>query len=203
MKSPFAFRKAPNHPQEREDGFTILELLVVILIIGILAAVAIPVFNNQRKKAADASVRSDILSVAQNYIGWQATGQSNKDFWAVSGSKTAMIVMDPSASSIIDANNWNISVPDYQARITDKNTVEIVVRTTNREGSFCLAAAGPRSQWNYVPGSGQHIDYDKYLYYDMEAGGVKTMKQLLAINDTGAPLACQQYVNSYQLAGGV
>lgn len=203
MKSPFALRKAPIHSQEREDGFTILELLVVILIIGILTAVAIPVFSIQRKKAADATVRSDILSVAQNYIGWQATGKSNKDFWSASGSKTAMIVMDPSASSIIDANNWNISVPDYQAKITDKNTVEIVVRQTNNEGSFCLAATGPRSQWNYVPGSAQHINYDKYLYYDMEAGGVKTMKQLLALNASGISLACQEYVKAYQLAGGV
>lgn len=202
MKSPYTFRKAPIYSHEREEGFTILELLVVILVIGILTAVAIPVFNTQRKKAADATVRSDIMSVAQNYIGWQASGKSNKDFWAASGSKTAMIVMDPSAPSIIDANNWNISVPDYQARITDKNTVEVVVRTSNKEGSFCLAASGPRSQWNYVPGSAQHIDYDKYLYYDMEAGGVKTMKQLMTLNTSGMALACQEYVKAYQLAGG-
>jgi type IV pilus assembly protein PilA len=50
--------------EENEGGFTLIELLVVIIIIGILAAIAIPVFLNQRKKGYDAAAKSDIRNAA-------------------------------------------------------------------------------------------------------------------------------------------
>jgi type IV pilus assembly protein PilA len=49
---------------EREGGFTLIELLVVIIIIGILAAIAIPVFLNQRKKGYDSQAKSDLRNAA-------------------------------------------------------------------------------------------------------------------------------------------
>ncbi len=50
--------------EEREGGFTLIELLVVILIIAILAAIAIPVFLNQRKKGWTSQNQSSLKNAA-------------------------------------------------------------------------------------------------------------------------------------------
>ena len=49
---------------EEEQGFTLIELLVVILIIGILAAIALPSFLNQKSKANDASAKTLVRTAA-------------------------------------------------------------------------------------------------------------------------------------------
>lgn len=61
---------------EKDKGFTLVELLVVIVIIGILAGIAIPLFLSQRKKGVDAGVKSDLKALATieetHYVDAQA-----------------------------------------------------------------------------------------------------------------------------------
>jgi len=73
--------------QVDEDGFSLVELLVVMIIVGLLAAIAVPVFLTQRAKAHDTAVKADVSDlgkeVATYFIG--ANGPLVLDYTTVPG----------------------------------------------------------------------------------------------------------------------
>jgi type IV pilus assembly protein PilA len=74
-----------------DEGFTLIELLVVIIIIGLLAAIAIPVFLKQREKAYDAAVQSDLRNAATAQETWLTENPTTGYFpgEGVTGKETA------------------------------------------------------------------------------------------------------------------
>jgi type IV pilus assembly protein PilA len=62
-----------------EDGFSLVEILVVILIIGVLVAIALPAFLNQRSKAQDSHAKTSATTAAKAMAVWHTEHGSFAD----------------------------------------------------------------------------------------------------------------------------
>jgi type IV pilus assembly protein PilA len=125
-----------------QEGFTLIELLVVILIIGILAAVAIPAFLNQKGKAQDANTKSDITSAQtaeESFV--TSTGAT-----AYTGLTTDLVNIEPTLKQAVNKTAEAFAVSGASATgytISAKSDSGITFTLTKANGVITRACTVP------------------------------------------------------------
>jgi type IV pilus assembly protein PilA len=140
------FRKLGERTADREEGFTLIEVLAVMIIIGILAAIAIPTFFNQRNKASDSSAK-EMAHTSQ--VAMETLATDNNGSYST-GSPTTLNAIDssirtaagtpakPYASAASGtANSWTVTITSPTT-----NTFTIAKSATGVLTYTCVVAAG-------------------------------------------------------------
>ncbi len=130
-----------------DEGFTLIELLVVIIIIGILAAIAIPVFLNQRKKGWDAAVQSDLKNAATAEETYNTSNFYYTD---------DVTDLTNAAIGYKQSNVSNYFGGDYSTYVIKTYDAAGAVQTGSQAvGSYCISAqSASGSTWVYDSAAG-------------------------------------------------
>jgi type IV pilus assembly protein PilA len=119
-----------------EKGFTLIELLVVILIIGILAAIALPAFLNQRSKAQDTEAKS-AARTAQTALETYYTDEQTY-IGATDGAAGTLVKIEPALNEGVAAAGLAVTgqaVDAYVVTVTQAKTGSKFIITKSANGS--------------------------------------------------------------------
>ena len=127
---------------QSEKGFTLIELLVVILIIGILAAIALPAFLNQRGKAQDSEAKT-VARTAQTTLESIYTDDQS---YAAGDTSAKLVAVESSLDDgkAILANPTNADEDSYAFVVTSKtgNTFTVTKTDAGQVTRTCTVPAG-------------------------------------------------------------
>ena len=137
--------------EEKDKGFTLVELLVVIAILGILTAIAVPTFLNQRNKAYDASAKSDVANIGREVATYfvDNAAVSTLDLYSTpstTGNGSWYLATGSTAPKLLQGTiSKDVTLPGTAAdRAILGNANTWCVAVTSRSGdSFKYTQAGP------------------------------------------------------------